>query len=168
MKRIGKQINGQVERTFHPCCALFVGAGIAQWYSAGLRVWWSGVRVPGGAGYYSLHHRVQAGSVTHRASYLMGIRGSLPGGKAAGAWSWPLTSEVTKAWSYTSTPSIRFHGVVLSWSTKRTVHYLYPREQQTDNSELWRLQAGGMRLLSVLNRLSNRLRNGIKPLLIVP
>jgi hypothetical protein len=26
----------------------------------------------------------------------------------------PLSAEVKNAWSYTSTPSIRFHGVVLS------------------------------------------------------
>jgi len=57
------------------------GAGIAQWYSAGLR-----------AGNFSLHHRVQTGSGAHPASYPMGTRGSFPGGKAAGTWSWPLTS----------------------------------------------------------------------------
>jgi len=28
----------------------------------------------------------------------------------------PSSADVTKAWSYTSTPSIRFHSVVLSWS----------------------------------------------------
>jgi hypothetical protein len=35
---------------------------------------------------------VQTGSGAHPASYPMGNRGSFPGGKAAGAWSWPLTS----------------------------------------------------------------------------
>jgi hypothetical protein len=44
------------------------------------------------AGNFSLHHRVQNGSGAHPASYPMGIRCSFPGGKAAGAWSWPLTS----------------------------------------------------------------------------
>jgi hypothetical protein len=34
----------------------------------------------------------QIGSGVHLASYPMGTRGSFPGGKAAGAWSWPLTS----------------------------------------------------------------------------
>jgi len=29
---------------------------------------------------------------THPASYPMGTRGSFPGGKATGAWIWPLTS----------------------------------------------------------------------------
>jgi hypothetical protein len=32
----------------------------------------------------SLHHRVQNGTGAHPASYLTGMRGSLPGGKAAG------------------------------------------------------------------------------------
>jgi hypothetical protein len=45
-----------------------------------------------GAGNFSLHHRVRNDSGAHPASYLMGIRVSFPGGKAAGAWSWPLIS----------------------------------------------------------------------------
>jgi hypothetical protein len=32
---------------------------------------------------FSLHHRVQNGSVAHPASYPMGSKGSFPGGKAA-------------------------------------------------------------------------------------
>jgi hypothetical protein len=43
-------------------------------------------------GNFSLQHRVQNGSGAHPPSYPMGIRGSFPGGKAAGAWSWTLTS----------------------------------------------------------------------------
>jgi hypothetical protein len=35
---------------------------------------------------------VQNGSGAHPASYPMGTRGSFPGGKAVGAWRWPLTS----------------------------------------------------------------------------
>jgi hypothetical protein len=54
----------------------------------------SRVRFPGGggAGNFSLNHRVQTGSGAHPASYSMGTSGSLPGGKAAGALRWPLTS----------------------------------------------------------------------------
>jgi hypothetical protein len=70
----------------------FHGAGIAQWYSAGLGLNDWGVRFPVGAGNYSLQHRVQSCSEAHSASYAMGTRGSFPGGKAAGTWSWPLTS----------------------------------------------------------------------------
>jgi hypothetical protein len=50
------------------------------------------VRFPAGAGNFSLHHRVQNGSGAHPASYPMGTRGAFPGGKAAGARSWSLTS----------------------------------------------------------------------------
>jgi hypothetical protein len=53
----------------------------------------SRVRFSAGAGNFSLHHRcVQNGSGAHPASYPMGTRGCFAGGKAAGAWSWPLTS----------------------------------------------------------------------------
>jgi hypothetical protein len=54
--------------------------------------WGSRVRFPAGAGNFSLHHRVKNGSEAHPASYPMGTTGSFPGDKAAGAWSWPLTS----------------------------------------------------------------------------
>jgi hypothetical protein len=37
------------------------------------------------AGNFSLHHHVRNGSGAHPASYPMGIRGSFPGGKEAGA-----------------------------------------------------------------------------------
>jgi hypothetical protein len=66
------------------------GAWIPQWYSAGLRAGWSGVWVPVGAGNFSPHHRVQTGSGAHPSSYPTGTRGSFPGGKADGSWSWPL------------------------------------------------------------------------------
>jgi hypothetical protein len=51
----------------------------------------SRVRFRAGAGNFSLHHRVQTGSGAHPASYPMGTWGSFLGGKATGAWSWPLT-----------------------------------------------------------------------------
>jgi hypothetical protein len=81
-------------------------------HSAGLRALWSGVRVPVGAGNFSLHHRVQTGCGAHPASYPMDTRGSFPGGKAAGAWSWPLTSRMRGTIpGFPSTPSR--HGVQL-------------------------------------------------------
>jgi hypothetical protein len=64
--------------------------GIALGY--GLDDRGSSVRFLGGSGNFSPHHRVQNGSGTHPASYPMGTRGSFLGGKAAGGWSWPLTS----------------------------------------------------------------------------
>jgi hypothetical protein len=57
--------------------------GIALGY--GLNDRGSTVRFPAGAGYFSLHNRVQNGSGAHSASYPMGTRGSFNGGKAAGA-----------------------------------------------------------------------------------
>jgi hypothetical protein len=64
--------------------------GIALSY--GLDVWGSRVQFPVEAGNFSLHHRIQNGSGAHPASYPMDTKESFPGGKAAGAWSWPLTS----------------------------------------------------------------------------
>jgi hypothetical protein len=49
------------------------------------------IRILATAGNFSLRYRVQTGSGAHPASYPMGTRGSFRGGKAAGAWSWPLT-----------------------------------------------------------------------------
>jgi len=44
----------------------------------------------GNDGICSLRHRFQTCTGTHSSSYPMGTRGSYPGSKAAGAWSWPL------------------------------------------------------------------------------
>jgi hypothetical protein len=63
--------------------------GIALGY--GLDDRGSRIRFSAWAGHFSLHYRVQNGSGAHRASYPMGTRVSFPGGKAAGAWNWPLT-----------------------------------------------------------------------------
>jgi hypothetical protein len=62
-------------------------------------------------GNFSLHHRIQTGSEVH-PGYPMGIRASSPGGEAD--QSPPSSAEVKNAWSYTSTPPIRLHVVVLS------------------------------------------------------
>jgi hypothetical protein len=73
------------------CRILFHGgAKIAQRFSAGLRAGWSKVRVLVGTGNFSLHCRVHTGCGAHPSTYPMGTRGSLRGGKSAGAWSWPL------------------------------------------------------------------------------
>jgi hypothetical protein len=42
-------------------------------------------RFPTRARNFYLYHRIQNGSGAHSASYPMGTRGSMPGGKAAGA-----------------------------------------------------------------------------------
>jgi hypothetical protein len=49
-----------------------------------------------------------------------GYQGSFPGGKAAGAWSWPVTSFLCRGqecFGYTSIPPVRPHWVMLIWST---------------------------------------------------
>jgi hypothetical protein len=68
-----------------------MGGRIAQWYNAGLEADWSRVRVAARAENFSFHHRIQTGSGAHPASYPVDNRGSFPGAKAAGSWSWPLT-----------------------------------------------------------------------------
>jgi hypothetical protein len=60
-------------------------AGIAHWYSPGIRAGRLGVRVLVELGNFSPHYRVQTGSGAHPASYPMGTRGTFPVGKAAGA-----------------------------------------------------------------------------------
>jgi hypothetical protein len=53
------------------------------------RAWTYGLgSIPGRGKIYL--NKVQTGSGAHPASYLVGNRGSFPGGKVAGAWSWPL------------------------------------------------------------------------------
>jgi hypothetical protein len=89
--------------------------GTAQWHSAGLRAGWSTVRVPAGAGNFSLHHRFQTGSGAHAASYPMGARGSYPGSKRPGHeadHSPPSSAEVEHAWSYT--PFLQY--VFVAWN----------------------------------------------------
>jgi hypothetical protein len=68
----------------------YSSVGIATGY--GLDDQCSGVRCPAGAEKFSLLHRVQTGSGARPTSYPMGTGVSFPGGKAAEAWSWPLTS----------------------------------------------------------------------------
>jgi hypothetical protein len=64
--------------------------GIATRY--GLDDWGVGVRVPLGSRIFSFNV-FQTSSGVHPVSYPMGTGGFLPSSKAAGAWSWPLTSN---------------------------------------------------------------------------
>jgi hypothetical protein len=84
--------------------------GIALGY--GLDDRGSRVRFPAGAGNFSLHHHVQNGSVAHPASYPMGTLGvKLPGLEADHSL---LVQRSNNECSYTSTPPICLHGMVLS------------------------------------------------------
>jgi hypothetical protein len=74
-------------------------------------------------GQETFRRRVQTVSGAHPASYPMGIRCSFPEGKAAGReanHSLPSSAEVKNAQSYTSTPPVRLHGVVLNWARSGT------------------------------------------------
>jgi hypothetical protein len=69
---------------------------------------WLGGRgsIPAGVR-FSVLHKVQTSSGVHPTSYTMGIGGPFAESKAAGAWSWPLTSiqyRDQEQWSYISTP----------------------------------------------------------------
>jgi hypothetical protein len=81
-----------------PFCVCFPLTGKSRDSSVGIALVYglddrrSRVRFPAGAGNFSLHHRDQTGSGAHPASYPMGTGGFFPWGKAAGAWSWPLTT----------------------------------------------------------------------------
>jgi hypothetical protein len=93
--------------TFHTLLALT----FIQWYSAGLQAGSSGVRVPAGAGNFSLHHRVQTGSGANLASYPMGTRGSSLGVKrprGEANHSSPCSAEVMNTWSCNSTLQYAF------------------------------------------------------------
>jgi hypothetical protein len=81
--------------------------GIAQLSRAGLRARWSGVWIPARAGIFCLYHRVHIDSEAHPTFYPTSIRGSFPGSKAAGTWSWPLTSMRGTVPLSPSTPSWR-------------------------------------------------------------
>jgi hypothetical protein len=71
------------------------------------------VRVPVGS---RIFHVVQTGSGIHPTTYPMGTVGSFPGGKAAGVWSLPLTSNKCRGQEnmdlYIHSP-IHLHGVLL-------------------------------------------------------
>jgi hypothetical protein len=71
----------------------------------------SRVRIPAGAGNFSLHHRVQNGSGAHPVSYPMGTRGFSLGVKRQGHesdHSPPSSAEVKNVCNYTSTPQYVF------------------------------------------------------------
>jgi hypothetical protein len=64
-----------------------------------------------GAGNFSLLHRVQNGSGAHPASYPLSLGVKWPARESDHLP--PSSAEVKNAWSYTSTPPIRLHDVVL-------------------------------------------------------
>jgi len=67
-----------------------------------------GVQFLVGAGNFSLCHHVQTGSGAHPASYPTRVKG-----RGHEANHSPSSSAKVNVWSYTSTPLIHLHGVVL-------------------------------------------------------
>jgi hypothetical protein len=72
----------------------------------------SRVRLPVGAGNFSLHHRVQNGSVAHPASYTMDVPGALSLGYSGRGVKLTthlhLVPRSKNEWSYTSIPQYVF------------------------------------------------------------
>jgi hypothetical protein len=83
--------------------------GIALGY--GLDDRGSRVLFPAGAGNLSLHHWFRMGLGPTQPP-IQWVPGERPGRKVD--HSLPSSAEVKNAWSYTSTPPVRLHGVVLS------------------------------------------------------
>jgi hypothetical protein len=88
--------------------------------------WMIGGSIPD-RGWECLHYRVQTGPGTHPASYPMGTSGSFlfPCGYS-GRVVKPntrlhLLPKSKNEWNYTYTPTIRLHGVMLSYSTGTTL-----------------------------------------------
>jgi hypothetical protein len=87
-----------------------VGIALAYWLDdRGSRV-----RMPAGAGNFSLHHRIQTDSGAHPAFYPMDNRGSFPGGvKRPGReadHSPPPSTEVKKCLEISPLPQYAFMG----------------------------------------------------------
>jgi hypothetical protein len=114
-----------------------MGTRVAQWYRAGLWAGWLRVWILAGAGNFSLHHHVQAGSGFHPASYPMGTRGSFLGVKRPEhevETTLPSNADVKNVWSYTSTPPIHLHLMMLTM--RLYTNYLYTlRSHMTQSGE---------------------------------
>jgi hypothetical protein len=88
---------------------------------------------------FFLHHLVHTGLGPPDILF-DGYGEPFPWDKAAGAWSWPLTSnnEVKNSWSYTFTPPICHHCVVLNWVINVFMEWYYipSREWETNECEI--------------------------------
>jgi hypothetical protein len=103
-------------------------AGIAQSYSARLRAGWSGVQIPEQLG-ISFFTTTARPALRPTQPPLQWVPGALsPEGRRPGRetdHSPPSSAEVKNEWSYTSTPRIRLHGVVLSYEKHRDNFMFY-------------------------------------------
>jgi hypothetical protein len=124
-KRRGNPRNFMKSREVMPLVlesAAAFGAGIAQWCSTGLLGGWSVVRVPQGVGILFITVSSPALGPTHPLIQWV------PAALSLGA-----CTEIKNSCSYTSTPSIRLHGVVLRrWTS---LHFPLPNSVLFDPIE---------------------------------
>jgi hypothetical protein len=89
----------------------------------------------------------------------MGTRGYFPGGKAAGAWSWPLTPIYCRGpWSCASSPATRLPGrmavhifvlaVLYRWKVKLSLCFTGSHAMTTT---IWRSMVDGCVTARILN-----------------
>jgi hypothetical protein len=85
--------NTVLDILMHLCslCGDMIAQSI-KWLCYGLDNRQTLVQFPALARYFSLHQSVQTGSGAHPTSCPVGTGGSITGDKAAGTWSWQLTS----------------------------------------------------------------------------
>jgi hypothetical protein len=126
---LGGQLDGYSVDQGFPC----------YWYSDRLRAgrsddWGS---IPGRGWEFSPRHHVQSGSGAHLASYPMGTRGSFPRGKAAVAWSWPLTSIKCRVQRMRGAvpplPQYVFMAWCLVWQRSPKVHHSHHKGSSLDS-----------------------------------
>jgi hypothetical protein len=103
--------------SFHLITVLMLGeTGQIGQYTDEATGWMNEVQFPAGE-VTGFHHRFKIGSGDHPASYQMGVgaltlRIKLPGSEADNS---PQSSaQIKNVWSYTSTPPVCLHGVMLS------------------------------------------------------
>jgi hypothetical protein len=117
---LGKLIATQLVKKFSSFCTtqrFITWVVIAQWYSAGRRARWSGFETRQGLRIflYTTASRTTLGPTQPPNQWVPGAfsLGVKRSGREADH-SPPSSAEVKNAWSYTSAPPIRPHGVVLS------------------------------------------------------
>jgi hypothetical protein len=112
-----------------------------SWGSDGLRAGRPGFDSREGRD-FCLLHSIQTGSGSHPVSYPMSTMDSFRGGKAAGTWSWELTSIQYRGlewWNYNSTPPYVF--ITLFYLTNsRITRALRCTLQLKRGNVLWRLK----------------------------
>jgi hypothetical protein len=113
----------------------------------------SRVRFPAGAGNFSLHYRVQAGSGAHQSSYPLGCRGSFLGVKRPGReadHSPPPSAEVKECVELYLDSKIYLHAVVLTEAQGQfTFNFAHRFGRSTFGSRVKVLFGEGLYVLSL-------------------